>query len=404
MSGTLSSQDQDFITTTSQDNLSEITDGRLAEQQSGSLATALYGRQLVADHTFITQQTYAAALQSGATVATAPDETQQAQTAQLQMLTGTAFDQQYLSNEIEGNAQSTADGQTEAASGQDSAVQQFNALLVPFQAQHLLQAQLLQAAETGGVPPDSTQPTGSPGLALAPNGSLNAQDQSFIQQQASDNAAEIQAGQLAETQGGSQAVGVYGRWLVLDHTVLNAALTPIAETGGIALTDTPDDQQAATNATLQGLTGSAFDLQYLSDEQQSNVQGIGALVQEIYNGSDPALVALAQAALPLQEQHLAGAVQAGIALSLGANDQTAAPSTLAGQIAAAIGNYTAAAVTAAAQQLAAPSGSDLFPSVPGAGASSLGALTALGSGASTAGLLLAPANTSAASIVQSLGA
>ena len=93
VSGTLNSQDQQFITTTSQDNLSEITDGRLAEQQSGNLATALYGRQLVADHAFVAQQTYAAALQSGATVATSPDTMQQAQTTQLQTLSGAAFDQ-----------------------------------------------------------------------------------------------------------------------------------------------------------------------------------------------------------------------------------------------------------------------------------------------------------------------
>ena len=36
------------------------------------------------------------------------------------------------------------------------------ALLAPFQAQHLLQAQILQAAENGTTPPASTQPTAAP--------------------------------------------------------------------------------------------------------------------------------------------------------------------------------------------------------------------------------------------------
>lgn len=407
MSGTLNDQDQSFITTTSQDNLSEISDGRLAVQNSGNLAVAIYGRQLVADHAFIVQQTYAAALQSGATVDTSPNAMQQSQTAQLQTLSGAAFDQQYLSNEAQSNAQSVMDGQTEAASGQSPAVEQFNSLLVPFQAQHLLQAQLLQASAMGTTPPASTQPTGSPGLALAPNGPLNAQDQTFIQQQASDNAAEIQAGQLAETQSGDQAVSVYGRWLVLDHSVLSASLLPLAQAEGVTPMTTPDAQQAAMNATLQGLTGSAFDMQYLQDEVQSNIQGIGYLEQEIYNGADPALVALAQAALPLQEQHLAGAVQANVALLLGANDQTGAPSTPAGQIAAAIGNFTAQAVVAAAEQLASPSaygfsasGSGLFPAVPGAGTSSLASLTAPASNASA---MLIPSALSTPSILPSLG-
>jgi predicted outer membrane protein len=325
---------------------------------------------------------------------------QQAQTQQLQTLTEPAFDQQYLSNEAQSNAQSISDGQQEASSGQNAAVLQLNSLLVPFQEQHLLQAQILQASETGGTPPASTQPTGSPGLLLAPNGALNAQDQTFIQEQASDNAAEIQAGQLAETQGQDPAVSVYGRWLVLDHTMLNAGLQQVAQAEGVTPSSTPDAQQAAQNAQLQGMTGSVFDMQYLLNETQGNIQGVGYLEQEIYNGADPALVALAQAALPLQEQHLAAAVQADVALTLGANDQSAAPGTAVGQLAAAIGNYTAQAVVAAAQALASPSNngfvsassssSALFPSVPGSGASSLGALTAPGpsTGVSTAGAML----------------
>ena len=389
MSATLNSQDQSFITTTSQDNLSEITDGRLAEQQSGNLAVAIYGRQLVTDHAFVAQQTYAAGLQSGATVATTPDATQQAQTAQLAGLTGTAFDQQYLSNEVQSNATSVTDGQTEIASGQNAAVKALAALLTPFQAQHLLQAQILQAAAAGTTPPASTQPTAVPGLSLAPNGALNAQDQSFIQEQASDNAAEIQAGQLAETQSGDQAVSAYGRWLVLDHTVLNAGLQQAAQAEGVTPSSTPNAQQAAQIAQLKGLTGAAFISQYLSDEIGGHIQAIYDAEREISNGADPALVAQAQAALPVVTQHLAAAVQASTVLNAGLSDQTGAPSTAAGQVAASLGNQVAQAAVMFGQELATAgttSGSSLFPSTPGAGASSLGTLTSpAGSTAPTSG-------------------
>ena len=399
MSSTLNSQDQSFVTTTSQDNLSEITDGRLAEQQSGNLATAIYGRQLVADHAFVAQQTYAAALQSGATVATTPDAMQQAQTQQLAGLTGTAFDRQYLSNEAQSNAQSITDGQTETTSGQNAAVKALAALLAPFQAQHLLQVQTVQAAEAGTAPPASTQPTASSGLLVAPNGAPNAQDQSFIQEQASDNAAEVQASQLAETHGGDLAVDVYGRWLVLDHTVLNAALAPLAQAAGVTPSGTPDAQQAAQNAQLQGLTGTAFDSQYLSNEVEGNVQGIYYLEQEINNGADPALVALAQAALPLQEQHLAAAVEASTVLNGSLSDTAGAPSTSAGQTAATLGNQVAQAAVTFGQEIATAgttSGSSLFPSTPGAGASSLGTLTSpTGSTAPTSGFAVTDTTTGA---------
>ena len=102
MSGTLNSQDQQFVTSTAQDNISEPTDGRLAEAQSGSLAVSIYGGQLVADHGYVSIQTSLAAAQSGAVVTTAPSAMQAQQTAQLQGLTGSAFDQQYLSNEVQG--------------------------------------------------------------------------------------------------------------------------------------------------------------------------------------------------------------------------------------------------------------------------------------------------------------
>lgn len=378
MTGTLSTQDQAFITTTSQDNLSEIGDGALAAQQSGNLAVALYGRQLVADHAFIAQQTYTAALTSGATVATAQSAAQQAQSTQLQGLTGTVFDQQYLSNEVQSNAQSITDGTTETASGQNAAVKQLDALLVPFQAQHLLEAQILQASENNTTAPASTQPTASPGLALAPNGAPNAQDQTFIQEQASDNAAELQAGQFAETQSGDLAVSTYGRWLVLDHSVLAAALQQAAQAEGVTPSNTPNAQAAAQNAQMQGLTGSAFITQYLQDERQSNIQGITYLEQEITGGADPALVALAQAALPLQQQHLAAAVEATNVLNAGLTDVAGAPITTAGQIAAQLGTSVAQQAITAGQELAAASSSSsgLLTTTPGAGTSSLGTLAA----------------------------
>ncbi len=381
-------QDQAFITSTAQDNLSEITDGRLAESQSGNLAVALYGRQLVADHSFVTQETYAAALQSGTSVATAPSATQAAQTMQLQQLSGAAFDQQYLANEAQGNAMSVTDGMTESASGQNAAVEQFNGLLVPFQSQHLLQAQFLQA-ETGGTPPAAMPPVPlSGGLALAPNGPLNAQDANFIAQASSLDATEVQAGNLAQTQAASAdaAVTTYGRWLVLDHTVLNTSLMSFAQAEGVTPTNTPTAGETATLGALSTYTGSTFNSAYLQADVNDQTFGIQAFVHEEYNGADPALVAFAQSAVPLLEQHLAAAVQANLVLTSGNNDLTGAPTTAIGQLAAAVGNYTAQGVVAIAQETTSPgssgfggfsTGVSLFPAIPGSGTTNLGSLTGI---------------------------
>ncbi len=395
MSGTLNSQDQSFVTTTSQDNLSEIADGLLAEQRSGSLATAIYGRQLVADHTFVTQQTQLAAQLSGATLATAPDAMQQAQTAQLQTLSGPAFDQQYLSNEVQSNGQSITDAQTQATSGQSPAIGHLNALLVPFQEQHLQQAQLLQAEQNGTALPTVTQPTAVLGFASAANGPLNAQDQTFIQQATNSGLTEIQAGQLAEQKGSDQAANVFARWMVLDHGVLNATLAPLATAEGVTPSATPDAQSASTLSTLQGLSGSAFDQAYITSEIQGHINTIQAFAQEAASGSDPALVALAQSSIPLLEQHLAAAVQINVAFNLGASDAAAAPTGYLGQLAEAVGNATAQGAVLYAQQLASPNAGNYANflsglSSPGsaAGIGTLATFTAPAFGAGTASALL----------------
>lgn len=155
-----------------------------------------------------------------------------------------------------------------------------------------------------------------------------------------------------------------------------------AQAEGVTPATTPNATAAAQNAQLQGLTGSAFIKQYLQDERQSNIQGITYLEQEITNGADPALVALAQAALPLQQQHLAAAVQASNVLNAGLSDTAGAPSTSAGQTAASLGTSVAQQAVTTGQELAAASGSSsgLLSTTPGSGTSSLGTLA---SGSST---------------------
>ncbi len=359
MSGTLNSQDQQFITSTSQDNISEPTDGRLAEAQAGSLAVSIYGGQLVADHGFVSIQTSLAAAQSGAVLATAPDPMQAQQTAQLQGLTGAAFDQQYLSDETQSNQTSIIDGQQELVSGQNAAVQQLNSLLLPFQEVHTSQAQLLQLSANIVT----AQPTASGGLPFGPAQALSGQDVAYVNQVAQSGNAEIQLGQLAEQQTSNEAVGVFGRWMALDHSVLNSVVASTVSSDGITPPTSLDPSGAAAVTTLQNLTGTAFDQQYLATEVQSHVQTIYNTETEINQGSDPALVAEANAALPLFQAHLASAITIGLASSLGATDAQAAPTTALGHSIATIGNEGAQAVVAVTHALTLPQNGPLDSAV-----------------------------------------
>ena len=350
VSETLNSQDQQFITSTSQDNISESTDGRLAEAQAGSLAVSIYGAQLVADHGFVSLQTGLAADRSGAALSTTSDPMQTQQTAQLQGLTGNAFDQQYLSDEVQGNQTSIINGQQELASGQNPSVQELNSLLVPFQEVHTSQAQLLQLSANI----TTAQPAGSGGVPFIPEQPLSVQDLSYINQAAQSGNDEIQLGQLAEQQTSNEAVGLFGRWMALDHTVLNSVVASTVNSSGVTPPTTLDASGITAATTLQNLTGTAFDQQYMANEVQSHIQTIYNTEMEINQGTDPALVSEANAALPLFQAHLAAAVDIGLASSLGATDAQAAPTTTLGQSIASIGDEGAQAIVGITNALTLP--------------------------------------------------
>ena len=361
MSGTLSSQDQQFITSTSQDNISEITDGQLAQARSGSLAVSIFGGQLVADHGFITMQTQIARDRSGAVLASAPNPMQAQQTAQLQGLTGGAFDQQYLADEVQGNQASVIDDQQELTSGQSPYEEELASLALPFQEVHTSQAQLLQVSANAITP----QPMTSSGLPLVPDQPPTAVDRAYINQVSQSGNDEIQLGQLAEQQTANEAVGVFGRWMVLDHAALSPLLAQVGSSFGIVPPTTLDASGMAAVTTLQDLTGTAFDQQYLADEVQRHIQTIYSTEMEINQGSDRALVAEANEALPLFQAHLAAAVDIGFASSLGATDAQAAPTTILGRSIATIGGESAQAIVAITSALSLPQNGTLNAAVMG---------------------------------------
>ena len=207
---------------------------------------------------------------------------------------------------------------------------------------------------------------------------LSGQDLAYVNQVAQSGNAEIQLGQLAEQQTANEAVGVFGRWMSLDHSVLNAAVATAVSPDGITTPTSLSASGAAAVTTLQNLTGTAFEQQYLANEVQSHVQTIFNTETEINQGSDPALVGEANAALPLFQAHLASAITIGLASSLGAADAQAAPTTILGQSIASIGNESAQAIVAVTHALTAPQNGALdnavmsFLSQPPAGAAATG--------------------------------
>jgi putative membrane protein len=151
-SGQPSQQDTMFMTDNAQIDLAEISAGQLAQQRSPSPAIHQTAQTIVADHQLALSQLQGVARSAGVTLPTAPSTAMQQQAQQLMGLSGAAFDQLYLSSEIQGHEGSISQTQQEIASGSDQQVIGFATSYLPVAQKHL---QLLQADQrqlAGGSP------------------------------------------------------------------------------------------------------------------------------------------------------------------------------------------------------------------------------------------------------------
>jgi putative membrane protein len=95
-SGMISDQDKQFIQQASLGDYTEITFSQLAVQKASDPKVKAYAQRMITDHQMLEQKMQPFAQQAGVTPATALDSTHQQLYDQLNQLSGTAFDKQYM--------------------------------------------------------------------------------------------------------------------------------------------------------------------------------------------------------------------------------------------------------------------------------------------------------------------
>ncbi len=129
---------------------------------------------------------------------------------------------------------------------------------------------------------------------------------SFAQQAASGGVFEIESGRLAMDKAANEQVRAFGSRMVQDHTLANQRLMSLARAHGIEPQPAPTAQQQQMLTQLRGLSGSAFDRQYLSDQVTAHQETI-RLFEGARTSTDPGMQPFrefAVEALPTLEQHL----------------------------------------------------------------------------------------------------
>jgi putative membrane protein len=156
------------------------------------------------------------------------------------------------------------------------------------------------AAQMPGTPQE-------PGNPKAARAVISAEDRGFIDKAAASGLAEVQEGQLAQSQSQSDKVKDFAQRMVTDHSAANDKLKSLGSDAGAEVLMTLDSADEQQLATLRKLQGAAFDKRYIHDQIAAHKAAIVLFKKEASSGSDPQLKQFAAATLPTIEEHLKAA-------------------------------------------------------------------------------------------------
>jgi putative membrane protein len=129
-------------------------------------------------------------------------------------------------------------------------------------------------------------------------------DLKFYKKAAEAGIAEVDAGNLAQQKGNTQAVKDFGAMMVKDHSAANEKLQALAASKQISLPTSASLGEMATKAKLDILSGDTFDKSYIKSQIKDHRAAIALFQKEIASGQDPDAKAFASATLPTLKSHL----------------------------------------------------------------------------------------------------
>jgi putative membrane protein len=132
-------------------------------------------------------------------------------------------------------------------------------------------------------------------------------DRVWLKHVAQADLAEVATGTLAQQQGTSEGVKALGAMLVTDHTAHLQQVQQLAGRVGAKVPTAPAPWQQRQAGVLAALSGPAFDQAWSSAQVADHLTNIDETQDEIADGCNRAVRALAAATLPVLQMHLAEA-------------------------------------------------------------------------------------------------
>jgi putative membrane protein len=96
----------------------------------------------------------------------------------------------------------------------------------------------------------------------------------------------------------------FAQRMVTDRTKANGQLMQIAQQEGLSLPSGPTSSDKRSATKLSGVSGGAFDKDYVKDQLGAHKAAVALFSKESKNGKDPTLKNFAAQTLPTLQDHL----------------------------------------------------------------------------------------------------
>ncbi len=166
-------------------------------------------------------------------------------------------------------------------------------------------AGLVFALGLGTAMAQTTAGSAGSAAASAATGAASAQDKKFLVQATDGSLFEIKTSQLALQKSSSDDVKQYAQKMIDDHNTLMTQMKPVAMQANVTpQTDLMEAKHKKEYKQLEGLSGTAFDTQYIKDQTADHQTTVTAFQKEINSGSLPDEKSAAQQGLPIVQGHM----------------------------------------------------------------------------------------------------
>jgi putative membrane protein len=168
------------------------------------------------------------------------------------------------------------------------------------------------SAQSEGAAPTKidTEPVASPSPAAetttttSASSKLTKKETMFVEKAGAGNAAEVKAGELAQSNAESQDVKDFGAKMVKDHGDANTDLGTIATSNGVKFPPAEMAKQKMMYEKLSKLHGAEFDKAYVKDMLADHEKDLAEYKMEENEAKDPDLKAYVTKTKDVVAEHL----------------------------------------------------------------------------------------------------